>query len=229
MFTAYDTSGIFLTIVPRGCTQTFPLYACLWVMFVISLYIPGRYIILCVGLYEFLYKFMPDCKDPPMSTRFSNLLNSVPNDDDLDQVYFWERKAHLDARAERQRLRLKQAKLRLVFECQWDGMVKIRSAGGGWEGAYLVVQGHRLVWWNREDDVDEGRAPSGQLLLQGHAGITQASPLEIREIGDDSRLVTVFGRDHTGAQQKKTFLCKDSGSSKRLSEEVDKAIGRRTF
>jgi len=100
-----------------------------------------------------------------MGTRFSNLMNSVPNDDDLDQVYFWERKAHVDARAERQRLRLKQAKLRLVFECQWDGMVKIRcnSSGGsgGWEGAYLVVQGHRLVWWSREDDVDEVVHPAG--------------------------------------------------------------------
>jgi len=56
------------------------------------------------------------------------------------KVYFWERKAHMDAAAEEQRLRLKQAKLRLVFECQWDGMVRLKVARGQWEAVYLVVQ-----------------------------------------------------------------------------------------
>lgn len=67
-----------------------------------------------------------------------------------------------------------------------------------------VGQGHRVVWWQNVNDVDEGavsnlmnyhmqylhsflscsslQSPLGQIVLFGHAGTTQASPVEMREV-----------------------------------------------
>ena len=52
--------------------------------------------------------------------------------------------------------------------------------GPDWREAFLVVQGRRLAWWATEGDIDAGRACQGQLLLYGHAGTTQASPVVVR-------------------------------------------------
>ena len=88
----------------------------------------------------------------------------------------------------------------------------------------IEFQGHRIVWWHSELDLDEGKAPTDQLLLFGHAGVTDASPLDIREIGDNSRLICVFGKDRHGLQSKITILCKDSVSCKLLSAVANNAI-----
>ena len=47
--------------------------------------------------------------------------------------------------------------------------------------------------------------------------------MEINQIGDDSRLVSIFGRDAVGKQLKLTVLCSDIGSRQRLKELVEKA------
>ena len=46
------------------------------------------------------------------------------------------------------------------------------GSSAGWVHVFLVLQASRLVWWSKEEDVDEGKAPAGQLLLFGHAGVS---------------------------------------------------------
>ena len=66
----------------------------------------------------------------------------------------------------------------------------------------------------------------GQLLLFGHAGITAVSHVEINQIGDDSRLVAIFGRDAAGRQLKCTVLCSDMASCAALKRLVDEATSK---
>lgn len=98
------------------------------------------------------------------------------------------------------------------------------SSNSEWREVFLVLQGHRIVWWSSEYDIDEGKACQGQLLLYGHAGTTQASPILIRELNAlgmyESRLVCVFGRDVTGLPQRCTLLCPDATSKDSLSLEI---------
>jgi len=218
--------------------KTLPIYTVFCLLWVASILIPGRYLILIAGLSEFLYIFMPQPEDLPMATRIHNLLESLPNDDDIAEVYRNEREENRRLSAERQRERLKRVKLRLVLDCQWDGSVKIKQPRemssrpgdvvGVWNSAFLVVQGRRLVWWNSDDDIDQGNAPAGELLLQGHAGTTHASPVDIKEMGSDHRLVVVFGRDTAGNQMKRTILTKDPEACRTLKLVVNKVLGNRS-
>ena len=57
------------------------------------------------------------------------------------------------------------------------GLVGGSAFGWAWREAYLVLQGHRLVWWESEHDIDDGKACLGQLLLYGHAGTTQVGTI----------------------------------------------------
>jgi hypothetical protein len=212
-------------------TKTHLIYWTIVVFWIVSIIVPGRYLLLFGGLYDFIYCFLPQPDDYPFDTRLQNLLEAVPNDDDLEQVYEWERKLHLKQELEKHKTSLKRAKLRLVFECLWDGCVRLKensmmSGGSGknWADAYVVFQGHRLVWWGSEDEVDAGKAPIGQLLLQGHAGVSHASPMDIKEFGDDGRLLSIFGKDVSGTQRKITLLCKSSSSCQALSAAVNKTL-----
>lgn len=56
------------------------------------------------------------------------------------------------------------------------------------------------------------------------AGVTQPSPLDVREIGDDSRLATIFGRDPFGMPHKWTLVCKDMESCKNLISSVNAIV-----
>lgn len=104
---------------------------------------------------------------------------------------------------------------------------EVKSISGHWKSVYAVLQGERLVWWSSEVDIDDGKACQGQLLLYGHAGTTQASPVICRELGVqlqggsyDSRLVCVFGRDTNGSPMRCTLLCTDATSKETLSHEI---------
>jgi hypothetical protein len=104
------------------------------------------------------------------------------------------------------------------------GRIGLGSNTNEWQEVFLVLQGHRIVWWSSEYDIDEGKACQGQLLLYGHAGTTQASPILIRELNAlgmyECRLVCVFGRDVTGLPQRCTLLCPDATSKDSLSQEI---------
>lgn len=213
-------------------SKTYYIYLAVLIFWILTVIIPGRYIILVCGLFDFFYVFMPQPEDSPLVTKFNNLMEAVPNDDDLEQVYSWQRKHFVKQHAEKERKRLKNTKLRIMLECIWDGNVHLKNYGSGhtasaalqWEAVYIVLQGHRFVWWTSETDFDEGKPPSDQLLLFGHAGVTHASPVDIREIGDDSRLMCIFGKDLHGNPSKITLLCNDLMSCKTLTAAANKAI-----
>lgn len=184
------------------------------------------------GLYDFFYCFMPQPDDYPFDTRLHNLLEAVPNDDDLMRVYDEDRKRHIANVKENHKQMLKAAKLKIFFNCSWEGFVKIKDSvidttnGSriGWHNAYIVLHGHRLVWWNSVEDINSGRAPVGQVLLFGHAGVSHASPLDIKEFGDDGRLLSVFGKDNASEQRKITLLCKSSSACQTLATAIQKLL-----
>jgi hypothetical protein len=166
-----------------------------------------------VGLYQFLFKFIPRSGGKTNVIRLGNLLSSIPNDDDIERVYKWERKTHQENLAASKHERIKLAKLSLVAKCLWSGPVALKTASGSgqWEDAYLVLQERRLVWWRKESDIDEGKPFEGQLLLYGHAGVCSASPLDLKEMRDASRLTSVFG-----SQQKCSIFCKNATACQEL-------------
>lgn len=128
-----------------------------------TILIPGRYLILLVGFSEFFFIFFPQPEELPLSIkwvpfhhqpsfsfsfivcRVQNLLKSLPNDDDVFEIYREEREINGAVFEERRRERLKQVKLRLVLDCLWDSAVNIKhvpSVGSPavWVPAFLVVQ-----------------------------------------------------------------------------------------
>lgn len=175
---------------------------------------------------------MPQPEDFPFDTRFRNLLEAIPNDDDLRQVYEDDRKAHSGTVSEAHRVRLKKARLGLFFDCIWNETVKLKDNSSelhgdsrrGWQSAHLALQGHRLVWWKTEEDINDGNAPIGQLLLFGHAGVSHPSPLDIKEMGDDGRLLCIFGRDLNNSQRKITIVCDVALSCQTLAAAVNKIL-----
>ena len=64
----------------------------------------------------------------------------------------------------------------------------------------------------------------GQLLLYGFSGTTQPSPVDVREVGDGSRLVAVFGRDIAGCPEKYTIVCKDMQHCDALKKSINRAV-----
>jgi hypothetical protein len=209
-------------------SKTFPLYCALVAIWLATVIIPGRYLILSIGLYQFLFKFLPDFDPLPTEIRFFNTIETLPNDDDIQNAYNREQKAYLNTKNDEEKLRMRHGKLNLIFRSVWQGYVQIKSLGIGngvvWLNAYLVLQETRIVWWLKEDEIDAGKAPQQQLLLFGHAGITQPSPVDVREIGDDSRLVTIFGRDSHGIPHKWTVLCRDVESRETLILAVNSIV-----
>lgn len=155
-------------------------------------------------------------------------MEALPNDDDIQEAYRREQKTYEKHKEDELRLKMRSAKLNLIFTSLWSGSVQIKAIGIGngviWSDGYAVLQETRFVWWLSEDDIDDGKPPQGQLLLFGHAGVTQPSPVDVREIGDDNRLVTIFGRDPDGMPHKWTLLCKSSEMKTSLVQTVNTIV-----
>jgi hypothetical protein len=219
-------------------SKTFILYIAMIALWLTSIIIPGRYLILMVGLHQFFYKFLPDPDGKQMLQKLYNLMQSLPNDDDLRQLYHDERVAFIESEKRKQQERLKRATIGLLLPCLWDGTVimKLSSSltnhasssvshnqfnpaaninsslpNNDWEEYYLLLQGHRLVWWLSEKDLAEGQKPcEGQLLLHNSgsttSGIAQTSPVDIKEMKDPKRLLAIFGSDEHGMPLKCTIF-----------------------
>ena len=61
-------------------SKTFPIYLCIISIWLLTIIIPGRYLVLGFGLYQFFIVFIPIPEGRNMSIRFGNLLQSIPND-----------------------------------------------------------------------------------------------------------------------------------------------------
>jgi hypothetical protein len=190
---------------------------------VVTQTVPSRYLILGAGLYEFSAVFPSQSKESAWGTRINNLLESVPNDVDMRDVYAGERRKFQEHEQGDRKQQLNNLLLRLAGDCRWKGAVRIR-AKVDWMDAFLVFQGRRLLWFAREDDVSEGREFEGQLLLIGYAGTSDASPLEIREVGEPSRLLSVFGKDQLGVPLKKTISCSSKTERDILRDLIEDVV-----
>ena len=155
--------------------KTWPLYMAVVGLWLLAVFVPGRFLLLALGLYQFFACFLPKGKgESAASIKFCNLLHAVPNDDDLDKIYHFERRDYAEALAQQRTLLVRQAKKNLVLAATWEGLVQIKvaaglrgGAGGGgqeWASAFLMLQGRRLVWWAKESDVDDGKVRCPSLL-----------------------------------------------------------------
>lgn len=156
-----------------------------------------------------------------MGIKFSNLIQSIPNEDDIDSVFYFERKAHQEAVEVARQGKLRSSRLNLVFPLLWSGDVHIKWVTEQWERAHLLFHGRRLAWWGKDSDIDEGKPCQGQLILYGHAGLMQASLVDVRETGADAdQILVLFGRDCLTQPIKITVLCCDSISCRKLEDQI---------
>lgn len=172
-----STKNIFNWTAPH---KTYPIYLCLVAVWVVTILIPGRILILCLGLYQFLYVLIPPAKNNSVGIKFFNFLKSIPNDDDLDQVYAAEKKQLVEQNRARLVSVVNNRKLELCLEVLWRGLVLLKhSSGSGtgasssssttssgapiaqgmasadeWSEVVMLAQGTRLVWWQSEGDLE---------------------------------------------------------------------------
>jgi hypothetical protein len=55
------------------------------------------------------------------------MLTTIPNDDDLTQVYSLERKKRLNEISKERKDIIRKKKLNIIFTSRWEGMVKIKN------------------------------------------------------------------------------------------------------
>lgn len=81
------------------------------------------------------------------------------------------------------------------------------------------------MWWRSVIDFDNGAPCLGQLFLAGHAGLSNPSPIELREIDirDIPRTSCVFG-----SGSRVTVLTQTQDSKRELEEVVLAAILNKT-
>jgi hypothetical protein len=177
-----------------------------------------------VGLYQFLFKFIPEPQEKPLSTKFSNFIQAVPNDDDIDKSYNLEKKDYLEKLELERSQKLRLFRFNIPYPVSWMGEVHIKCHNELWEKSFLVFQRKRLVWWHKESDIDEGKSFEGQLLLYGHAGVMPPLSVEVRETrGEEDQIVVVFGRNCIGMPLRCAVFCHDLKSSSQLKEHITKA------
>jgi hypothetical protein len=94
-----------------------------------------------------------------------------------------------------------------------------------WDSIFMVIQGHRIVWWSSEKHFDETETPASYVLLAGHAGLAGFSPIDMRDYGQDEmeRIVTIFGRGPNG-QHKVSFLAHDIEEKANIEDAVIQAL-----
>jgi len=192
--------------------------------------------------------------DSPFIIWFTNLFSCLPTDEDLRRTYFWETRQideherHNLAQAKR------AARLNRLWNARWYGAVRMKVAvpstniqqqnngaltiSGGvegdtiarkkrewkWESVFVVIQGHRIVWWKNERAFDDGDAtpPLGQILFAGHSGIAGLSPLDIRQLDDVTevmRTLHIFGRG-SQEQQKIALLAANEQEKEAIEDAV---------
>lgn len=152
-------------------SKTLPIYLVIVAVWLITIVVPGRLLILSLGLYQFLFICLPIPEGRNNMIRFSNLLQSIPNDDDIAQIYSAEKKAFTAAKQSEWKQTEKARKLELVLPTVWSGRVSIKGssstsitatpsgmgAGDEWADVFMLLQGHRLVWWTSEEALEQGK------------------------------------------------------------------------
>jgi len=171
--------------------HTFLVFAATFLLWIILVFIPSRYLLLIGGCFEFLKKFlfanssmsMEETIHPIPKKRgfiLDNLLASIPSDELLRLSYANESKFFASITEDYKRSRRRRARLRGLCGCQWEGsLIRISMHRMGSEGSISNSINHgasslaaigSLSFGNGGvsiGDNDEGWARGGFAVLQG--------------------------------------------------------------
>ena len=160
--------------------------------------IPTRIVILLAGLSQYgatyynKFIFVPktsakddDDDDADVTAPgnvVENLFQSIPTDEDLRRTYFWEARRIGEREREKFANTKRQTRLKKLWKASWHGNVKVKERRPDssyseskrtwiWDTAFVLIEGHRFVWWRSEKHFDIGEAPLGQIFFAGHSGL----------------------------------------------------------
>lgn len=165
---------------------------------------------------------------------FENLFMSIPTDEDLRRVYFWEARRLGEKEREKFAVSKRQTRLDKLWKSKWHGTLQLKekwsdqpaspaasSRSWGWEAAFALIEGHRFIYWRSEKHFDTGEAPLGQIYFAGHSGLAGLSPLDLRELSKEEIpfVVSIFGRG-LQMQQKVTLLAPSPEAKDSLENAV---------
>jgi hypothetical protein len=138
--------------------------------------------------------------ESPVVTWVINAIRGLPTSEDLRKIYFWESRRKGAQESESLSVAKRKIRMQRLWRVQWYGTTRMlllnkKTDSSEWRTVFVLVQGHRLLWWRSIHEFDNGMAPLGRLLLAGHAGLSNPSPLELREMNADEmdRVVCIFG------------------------------------
>jgi hypothetical protein len=137
--------------------------------------------------------------ESPFLTWIMNAIRGLPTSEDLRKTYFWESRRIGARETETLSAAKRKSRMQRLWRVQWYGTVQMlimhKVGSPEWRSVFVIVQGHRLLWWRSMNDFDSGISPLDRLLLSGHAGFSSPSPLELREINptDVDRVICIFG------------------------------------
>lgn len=177
-----------------------------------------------------------DSKESNVALWIANAMRSLPTNEDLRKTYFWESRRLGAQESEKHASEKRLSRLKRLWKAQWHSSIRLRVRKAQemsddeknnalqWKPAFAMIQGHRFLWWDNVADFDNGELPVGRLFLSGHAGLTQPSPIEMREIPSKELplIVSIFGRGPHG-QERATILTLDSNVKEELENTVQEA------
>jgi hypothetical protein len=178
------------------------------ILWVVLTLIPTRFVVLLGGLgqYAATYyaKFIsvpkvakadtPDEDEEdaaPSGNIVENFFLSIPTDEDLRRTYFWESQRVGEREREKFANTKRQTRLQKLWKASWHGTVKVKEKRSdssslqskrtwSWDTAFVLIEGHRFIWWRSEKHFDTGEAPLGQIFFAGHSGLVR----HLHEISD---------------------------------------------
>jgi hypothetical protein len=170
---------------------------------------------------------------------FMNGLRSLPTNEDLRRAYFWESRRLGSYENEKFASEKRMSRLRRLWKARWHSAVEIltsddpasKSTGGEtrshWKSAFAVIEGRRFLLWESVVAFDSGELATGHVVFAGHAGITNPSPVEVREIPEEivSRVVSIFGRG-SDEQQRVTMILPDANAKTTLEAAVSEIASK---
>lgn len=179
------------------------LLICLSILWFILALIPTRIVVLLAGLGQygatyyakFVYRYKATKSDKPDEDEVDatasgniveNLFLSIPTDEDLRRTYFWEARRVGEREREKFANTKRQTRLQKLWKASWYGAVKVKEKRldapnpqsertWNWETAFVLIEGHRFIWWRSEKHFDTGEAPLGQIFFAGHSGLVRYS------------------------------------------------------
>jgi hypothetical protein len=165
------------------------------------------------------------------ATWILNFLRGIPVDEDLKQTYFWDVRRKATKLIQEEADQRRSSRLQKLWHAQWYENVEMlkrengtASSPASFESCFAVLIGRRFMIWKSPEVFDTGEKPIAKVFLQGHAGLSTPSPIELKAIGSQARrAVSIFGR---GAQDQYriTILTSGSQSKKALECAVDAAL-----